>query len=115
MILDPTTLRENNKYLLNYLVWLEPKNLIELDANVAKDNYSDSDFKYAVKTYYAEGIFCLNCNFIGNGFEVDYSNPYLGNKDLLSTKFRLIRERKSRLNCPNCNSPFRIDILKFLP
>ena len=105
-----------DRFNLYYLVWLEEKNLEELDRRITANemNYDDSDFRNAIKVNYKEGIICFKCQKVWDGFEVDHGDTYLGNKELLKIKTEIISESKSRMSCPNCKEPFRITIVKLI-
>lgn len=114
MILLPNTISKKGGYYVEYLCWIKPKDLEELDQRVLNDTYTDDDFEFAIKTGYKGSIMCFECNSKFDGFEVEGGNPYLGNKGLFKEKMELMQKNKANLNCPNCNSSLRITILKFI-
>lgn len=114
MILEQNRISNKGGYFISYLYWLEIKDLDDLDDKVFNDTYSDGDFKYAVKTFYVDKKNCLNCGTKSRCFEVDFGNPYLGNKELLRIKTDIIFSKKVRPKCPGCELPFQAGIVKVI-
>lgn len=113
MVFTPVSLYDNKHFFLNYLCWIKPKDLDELDQKILDNTYTDEDFEYAIKTVYKNNIWCHNFNNYFKGFEVESGSPYLGNRELSKQKMEIIFKNHANLKCPNCNNSLRILILKF--
>ena len=48
--------------MVDYLYWLKPTDLDEIDEKVRTDTYEDADFKYSIKAYFTPKVWCFHCN-----------------------------------------------------
>ena len=53
---------KSESYMVDYLYWLKPTDLDEIDEKVRTDTYEDADFKYSIKAYFTPKVWCFHCN-----------------------------------------------------
>lgn len=53
---------KSESYMVDYLYWLRPTDLDEIDEKVRTDTYEDADFKYSIKAYFTPKVWCFHCN-----------------------------------------------------
>lgn len=97
---------------IDYLYWFNSINLSELDKKIENNTYSDTDFKFSVKTYFVKNLFCKFCNTVYKGaLAVDGTLVYFEQWNLAKEKWRLLKEYKAAKKCPNCNLSFPIYVV----
>lgn len=94
---------------VEYLYWNDGTDLDALDTKVDCDSYTDDDFRNSIKTHYQKAL-CTSCGSEWDTLVVDTGEPYAGAPGLLQQKLR----RQSVGPCPNCNTDFRLSVVKVL-
>lgn len=94
---------------VHYLFWNDGTDLETLDDKIAVGAYEDVDFRSSIRTEYNKTR-CDVCHREWDTLVVDTGNPYIGSPGLLQDKLK----RHSILRCWDCQSYFRLFVVKIL-
>ena len=91
------------------LVWQKCIDLLKLENRLINDQYQDSDFENAFRTYY-KVLQCPECQREVKALCIDAGDPYPLNKHLHREKIQMLEVKK----CPYCSSSLRQLVVKIV-
>lgn len=69
-----------------------------------------SNSQHLQKVHFVSKAQCHSCKWLGWAADIMHSDIYFGAPDALSVERELSLNKYSRINCPNCDEPFLLNL-----